>query len=314
MIPAGGVYSTLHDMAKYLQFHINKGVVNGQRILRADLMEEMHTIQFPCPRQRCGYCMALLRDPVSSSYNIYHSGSGYGFSGDMVMYPELKLGVIVLFNSSANEFTGWPIRHDIDNCVVAQNGETPVDKPGIERMIKLNQDNPRIQAILGHFGDSREGELTIERADSIVGLRVSPEQFYKLEFYDDNGELVGMLGRVSEVRFLPPYFDRRGAMYIVDRRLSNGATFNICDFNYAFDEPPGPDKPEWSRYLGKYEVLKYGVPYRYTANITVKNGYLYYNDCKCMEYEPGLFFRYDGDALDFRFEPPTFGNIVLRKK
>jgi CubicO group peptidase (beta-lactamase class C family) len=314
MIPAGGVYSTVRDMAKYLQFHINKGVVNGRRILRADLMEEMHTIQFPRPRQRCGYCLALLRDPVSNTYNLYHSGGGYGFSSDMVMYPELKLGVIVLCNSSTNEMTGQLVRHPVDSCVVAQNGETPVDGPGLERMTKLDQDDPRIQAVLGHYGDSREGTIAIERNEGNVGVRMAPDQFYKLGLYDDNGELAGMLGFVQEVRFLPPYSDKRGSMYIIDRRLSNNATFNIFDFNYASDEPPGPDKPDWSKYLGDYEVLRYGVPSPYTGSITVKNGYLYYNDIKCTEHEPGLFFCYDGVPLDFRSEPPTFGGIVLRKK
>ncbi len=314
MIPAGGVYSTVRDMAKYLQFHINKGVVNGRRILRADLMEEMHTIQFPRPGQRCGYCLALLRDPVSNSYNVYHSGGGYGFSSDMVMYPELKLGVIALCNSMNNTFTGWQVRHYIDSCVVAQNGATPIDPAGTERMTKLSPDDPRIQAVLGQYGDARGGTVAIERGDGNVGLRVAPDQFYGLGFYDDNGELVGMVGLVSEVRFLPPYSHKRGSLYVIDRRLGGGVGFQVFDFNYLPDEPPGPDKPEWSEYLGEYEVLKYGVPYQYTGTVSVKNGYLYYNDCKCMEYEPGLFFIYDGDALDFRSEPPTFAGIVLHRK
>lgn len=314
MIPAGGVYSSLHDMAKYLQFHINKGVVDGRRILRADLIEEMHCIQFARPRQRSGYCLGLNRDPVSNSYDIRHSGGGYGFSSDMVIYPELKLGVIDLCNSMDNEFTCDVVRNHISNCITAHNGDTPVDSSGTDRMTKLSADDPRIQALLGHYGDYRVGSPAIERAEGKVGLRVAPDQFYELEFYDDNRELVGMVGLYSEVRFLPPYFDKRGSMYVVDRRLGSGADYQVFDFNYLPDEPPGPDKPEWSQYLGEYEVLKYGVPYKYTVNITVKNGYLHWNGCKCTEYEPGLFFIHDGDALDFRSEPPTFGGIVLHKK
>ncbi len=57
-------------MAKYLQFHINKGVVNGRRILGEDLIKKMHTIQFAWPGQRSGYCLALVREPVSNSYDI----------------------------------------------------------------------------------------------------------------------------------------------------------------------------------------------------------------------------------------------------
>jgi CubicO group peptidase (beta-lactamase class C family) len=314
MIPSGGVYSTARDMAKYLQFHINKGVINGRRVLRADLMEEMHTIQFARLGQRAGYCLALIREPVSNSYNIYHSGGGYGFSSDMVMYPELKLGIITLCNSMNNEFAGWTVRSYINDCIVKQNGPTPVAEAGTERMTKLGPDDPRVLSVLGHYGDNREGTMAIERGDGSVGLRLAPDQFYELGFYDDNGELVGMVGLFSEVRFLPPYIDRRGSVFKIDRRISNGPTFNVYDYNYTPNEAPGPDKPEWSRYLGEYEVLKYGVPYQFTGTVSVKNGYLFYNDCKCTEYEPGLFFLYDGEALDVRSDPPTFGGIVLHRK
>ena len=315
MIPAGGVYSNLHDMARYLQFHINKGVVNGRRILRADLMGEMHTIQYAWPRQRSGYCLCLVRDPVSDTYNVYHSGGGYGFSSDMVMYPGLRLGVINLCNSEYNEFTQYAVRHHVDACIVTRLGQTPIDEPGTERMTKLSIDDPRVQAVLGRYDDDRHGARVIERGKSRVNIRLPlGEGAYRLVFYDDGGELVAMFGQNSEIRFLPPYHGKPGSLVQIDRHLGIGPAFNVYDFNHALDEPPGPDKPEWSKYLGEYQVLKYGVPYRFTATITVKNGYLYYNDCKCTEHAPGLFFLYYGEALDFRSHTPTFGGIVLHKK
>jgi CubicO group peptidase (beta-lactamase class C family) len=315
MIPAGGVYTTLHDMAKYLRFHINKGVVDGRRVLRADLMEEMHTIQFARPGQRAGYCLALNREPVSNSYSIYHSGAGYGFSSDMMMYPELDLGLIVLCNSMDTQLSGnQALRGYIDSYIVRENGETPVESPGTETMTKLSVEDPRIQAVLGHYGDPRVGTVTVERSEDDFTIRLSADQDQELEFYDDNGELVGMFGQFTEVRFLPPYSDKRGSLFKIDRRLGGGVFWNVWDFNYGFDEPPGPNKPEWSRYLGEYQVFKYGVPYQYTGTVSIRNGYLFYNECKCAEYEPGLFFIYDGDALDLRSQPPTFANIILHKK
>jgi len=315
MIPAGGVYSTLHDMAKYLQFHINKGVVNGQRILRDDLMEEMHIIQFARPGQRSGYCLALNREPISNTYSLYHSGAGYGFSSDMMMYPELQLGVIVLCNSMSAELSGnQALRNYIDSYIKTQNGETPVESAGTERMNRLDPGDPRVEGVLGHYGDPRVGTVEIKRVENDVRIRWSQDQFHKIEFYDDKGELVGMVGQFSEFRFLPPYSDKRGALYKIDRRWGGGVWWDVWDFNYAFTEPPGPNKPEWEEYQGEYEVLRYGVPSIYTAVVSVKNGYLYFKDGKCREHEPGLFFLYDGEALDFRSDPPTLGGIKLYKK
>ena len=51
-----------------------------------------------------------------------------------------------------------------------------------------------------------------------------------------------------------------------------------------------------------------------TVNIVIRNGYLYYQGRKCIEHEPGLFFTTDGEAIDFRSEPPTAANLILIKK
>jgi CubicO group peptidase (beta-lactamase class C family) len=276
MIPAGGVYSTLHDMAKYLQSHINKGTVNGRRILRADLMEEMHTIQFARPGQRSGYCLALNREPISNTYSLYHSGAGYGFSADMMMYPDLQLGAIILCNSMSTELSGnQALRNYIDGYIKAQNGETPVDSAATERMTRLNPDDPRVEGVLGHYGDPRVGTVDIERVEGDVRIRLSQDEAHNVEFYDDGGELVGMFNRFSEIRFLPPYSDKRGSLYKIDRRWGGGVWWDVWDFNYAFAEPPGPNKPEWEKYQGEYEVPRYGVPSIYTATISINNGYVF---------------------------------------
>jgi CubicO group peptidase (beta-lactamase class C family) len=311
MIPSGGIYTTIGDMAKYLQFHINKGVVNGQRILRADLIEEMHRIQFANARQRSGYCLGLIREPVSHTYNLYHSGAGYGFSSDMIMYPELELGVVLLCNSSNNEFSSWRLRNVIDKCIVDRYGATPVDEPGTERMKKLDNGDPRIQLIVGHYGG--EHGKSIEYDGENIGIRYPSGEFYELEFYDDAGELVGMFGIYSEVRFLPSYHDRRAPLVIRNRRVGNGATFNIEDFNDAPNDPRGLNKPSWRDYVGEYEMLRYGKPDD-TFTVAIRNGYLYINDRQCTEYVQGMFFTYDGEVLDFRSDQPMYANRPLRRK
>jgi CubicO group peptidase (beta-lactamase class C family) len=60
-IASAGLYSNVRDMGRYVQFHLNGGVVDGQRILREDLMEQFHSIFFPAPGQRAGYGLGLYR-------------------------------------------------------------------------------------------------------------------------------------------------------------------------------------------------------------------------------------------------------------
>jgi len=43
----------------------------------------------------------------------------------------------------------------------------------------------------------------------------------------------------------------------------------------------------------------------------VADGYLTFNGTRSREHLPGLFFTYDGEALDFRGAVATFRNIAL---
>jgi CubicO group peptidase (beta-lactamase class C family) len=310
MIPAGGLYSNINDMVKYLQFHLHKGAVNERRLLRADLMGQMHTIQFARSLQRFGYCLGLIRCPVSDSYCIYHAGAGYGFSSIMVMFPEKKTGVVLLTNSE-NESVIWNLLNMVIECVSEKCGEAPVEEPEIERMIKLDPKNPRGQAVIGRYGDVFEYIIEMKN-DSLV-LRMMPEnRSYPLDFYDDDGELVGLFGNFSELRFLPPYHGQRGSVMRINRRLSD-SNFNIKDFNDSPTDPPGPDEPHWSEYVGDYEHLINGTPSG-IFSVTIRNGYLYVAECKCTEYRRGLFFCYDGLPIDFSTNPPTASYIPIRKK
>ena len=78
-------------------------------------------------------------------------------------------------------------------------------------------------------------------------------------------------------------------------------------------DKPGPNKPEWEKYLGMYRIRIYGQ-IRGIHRVALKNGYLYFDRLKLVEeYQPGLFFSATGEALDFRGEIPTWRNIKLEK-
>jgi hypothetical protein len=73
------------------------------------------------------------------------------------------------------------------------------------------------------------------------------------------------------------------------------------------------DEPAWTPYVGTYRLERWRKP----ANEIVvqrKNGYLYLNDIRLIaEHEPGLFFTPDGEAVDFRHDPPTWRNVRMRR-
>jgi hypothetical protein len=138
---------------------------------------------------------------------------------------------------------------------------------------------------------------------------VAETKINALTFYDDGGELVGIYGVSTEIRFLPSFGDRRGTLVSVNWRLRD---CNYRSFNDSPLDPPGPSKKEWRAYFGDYQILWHNEPFS-VISITQRNGYLYYGEAKCIEYEQGLFFTCGGEALDFRSDPPTAANLVMRR-
>jgi CubicO group peptidase (beta-lactamase class C family) len=301
-IPAAGLFSTLRDMTRYVQFHLNGGIVDGRRLLREDFVRQYHSVQFADADQRNGYSLGLFREVVGDSFCLYHEGGGAGFGSLMVVYPELGFGAVILTNREYHGMTGAEGRAVIHRPVRERYGAVPVADPGTESMREIDADDPRLKTIAGRYGDS--SEYVIGFVEGVPGRHMEQKRFTPMTFFDDGGAMVGIYGR-AELRFLPPYGGRPGAMWLGGVRY--------LDFNDSPLDPPGPGRPEWQSYVGEYEVLWAGEPFT-TISIETRNGYLYYNDGKCEEHEPGLFFRYDGETLDFRSTPPTFANLELRRK
>ena len=309
-LAAAGLYSNARDMARYVQFHLNGGEVDGERILREDLVEQYHSIAFARPGQRTGYGFGLVREVTSHSFSLYHEGGGRGFQSLMIVYPELGYGVVLLINRDGNGLTGPQGRDVMNGPIIERHGPNIVAEPDTSRMIVVRSDDPRVRSVLGRYGDQDGWVIGYE--DEVLGVRTSPDSFYPLVLYDDLGELVGMFGAFSEIHFLPSDGAQPRTLMIVNRRYSNDH-INYQALNDSPADQPGPDKPEWREHAGEYEVLWRGEPDR-TVSVTLRNGFLYYGGRKCVEHEPGLFFSNDGEAIDFRSDPPTAANLELRKK
>jgi CubicO group peptidase (beta-lactamase class C family) len=309
-IPSGGLYSSIRDMSRYLQFHLNGGVVNGRRLLREDLMEQLHSIQLAKSGQRTGYTLGLWREVTSETFSLYHEGGGRGFGSHMIVYPELGVGAVLLTNREYHGLTGFEGRTIMNGPIINRHGPIPIAEPGLDELRRIGIEDPLLKTILGRYGDSPGVVIGFE--NGVLGVRLSEDRFVPLTIYDDGGELLGMYGAASEIHFLPAFGDQPGSMMFVSRIFSNHNSHHV-EFNDSPADPPGPAKPEWQEYVGEYDVIWEDEPDS-VVEVTVKNGYLYYRDGKAKEVQPGLFFHYNGEALDFRTTPPTYATQEIRKR
>ncbi len=310
MIPSGGLYSSLNDMAKYLMFHINCGKINGHPILNEDLMKEFHSIQFPMQGQRKGYALGLIHEDISNTFSIYHAGAGFGFSGWLGAYPELKLGIVILISTMPRNLREDTFSKIINEEIVKQFGPNQPPQPLNEKMILLSKTDPRVKSVIGRYGSwEKAPEISIKNKKIKIFLF---NKFFPIEFYDDNGEMIGLFGGDKYiVKFLPKLGDQNGAIMCY-RRYDGDSNWNYFFFNDSPFDEPGPNKPEWEKYLGEYES-KYHESIVLKTSITRRNGYLYLGELKMTEHIPGLFFTSKGYPIDFRTDQPTVANLIMKK-
>lgn len=109
LIGAGGVYTSSADFAKFVQLHINKGTIEGKRILDDSLIDAMHTPKGVIGHPDHYYGLGIhidKRGPEKDNLLLHHEGGGYGFASFMHWYPEYGIGTVVLTNKGRNPVLG----------------------------------------------------------------------------------------------------------------------------------------------------------------------------------------------------------------
>ena len=108
--PAGAVQSSAHDLARWLRFQMNGGLLDGRRVVAEAELKETQSPQIIVPttpafrRARqlefgAAYGMGWQVWDFRGRPMLWHTGSGNGQLAYMAIYPRDSLGVVVLINS-----------------------------------------------------------------------------------------------------------------------------------------------------------------------------------------------------------------------
>jgi CubicO group peptidase (beta-lactamase class C family) len=103
--PAGSVHSTARDLAKWLQFQLG----NGQRLVKAESLEETRTGQMLLRREEAtlalnpdsfqlSYAMGWVVQDYRSELLCMHGGAIDGFRAHLTLVPRAGLGIALLNN------------------------------------------------------------------------------------------------------------------------------------------------------------------------------------------------------------------------
>jgi CubicO group peptidase (beta-lactamase class C family) len=110
MTAAGGLYSSVADLARFLRFQLNDGAIDGLAVLDPERMAEMRSVQGPRVGEPAGWGLGVVRhrwNRFAQRPDLFdHGGGGFGFLSDLWWSPQVGIGVAVLTNSQDHQLQG----------------------------------------------------------------------------------------------------------------------------------------------------------------------------------------------------------------
>lgn len=109
VFPAGMLHSSARDMAQYVMLHLADGVYNGKRLMSEAQMHELHSSQVIIPAAHSrnapgaavinsGYGLGWQIGEYKGHRTVSHGGGRVGYNSNVVMFPDEKIGIVVLQN------------------------------------------------------------------------------------------------------------------------------------------------------------------------------------------------------------------------
>ncbi len=297
---AGGQYSSVNDMAKYLMMHFNNGYSNDQKFLEEKYLEEMYKIPFTEENQlsTIGMGIGVGLNKYGGELLLRFFGDGPGYFCLHLFFPKLGIGCLLLTNQVGSmQFMMGIVEKVEPSLVKFKMGNIP-ENIDLGNKIKL----------------SVPIELEESKLKRLVGLYVSRMLDIPINYID--GKLI-MNFRGTEMSLAPhsdTIFSSDTMMVTFDLdEKSRPITIKLADYSGKIDyldydsgpaDEVGPGKEEWKQYSNIYR-FNYSDFCLYSTT-EVRNGHLHLITSlnnkiyKLSEHKPGIFFTADGQNVFFK--------------
>jgi serine beta-lactamase-like protein LACTB len=231
MAPAGCMYSTANDLARFLSMLFAEGKGANAQVVKPDTLLQMFKPQFADEKSTSGFGLGFMIGALDGKRRIGHGGAIYGFAAELAALPEPKLGVVVI---AARDCANAVVTHIAD---AALRGMAAIreGKP-LPKIDDFPAFNPEIAKKFA--GRYRAGERTIDLIESAGRLWLLPGRGgFRTEVRMKGDELVTDDALDQGLRIIPQ-----------DGKLKIGATV----FERAPSPLPDPPPEKWKGLIGEY--------------------------------------------------------------
>jgi CubicO group peptidase (beta-lactamase class C family) len=98
----GGLIGPATDVLRFAQMHLNRGELDGVRILSRESVDQMQEMQMSTTGEPLGFGLSWFVEPDKKHPFVEHAGGGAGLWDLMRLYPKDGVAIVMMSNGS-----GW---------------------------------------------------------------------------------------------------------------------------------------------------------------------------------------------------------------
>ncbi|TKX64327.1 class A beta-lactamase-related serine hydrolase [Halorubrum sp. GN12_10-3_MGM] len=147
--PAGALSASAADMAKFMQLHVNSGIIDGEQVLDAEVIDLIQRQWFTHHETLAGTALGFVERHDADIRAIGHNGGTPTFHSNLILVPEVGFGLFISFNSANATAPRESIPETIleeyfsgDDTVVPEPTGSPThadELPGTYRSLKVGE-------------------------------------------------------------------------------------------------------------------------------------------------------------------------------
>ncbi len=231
MAPAGCMYSTVTDLARFLKMLFANGNGPNGPLVQSKSLDQMLTPQFAKPGTKTGFGIGFMLSELDGARRIGHGGAIYGFATELAALPDEKLGVVVAIscdcaNAVATRIADTALRY----MVAAKHGKS------LPKTVETKPLEPELARRLA--GRYKAGEKQLDVYERAGKLWLLPKRGgFRVELRADGDDLV---------------IDDRLDFGLRITRESDKLRIGADTFDRADIPRPAPIPERWRGLIGEY--------------------------------------------------------------
>jgi CubicO group peptidase (beta-lactamase class C family) len=235
--PAGGAWSSVNDMLKYISMELAEGKLpDGTTYISKDPLLERRAPQVSIGKD-VTYGMGLMVDTTYGVPVVHHGGDLVGYHSDMMWLPQQNVGLVILTNADP----GWLLRDRIRRKLLevlfdghpeaeallnADAKSFYADLAAERKLMTIPADANESAKLANHYTNASLGEITV----SIIGASTI------FDFREWKSEVASRKNPDGTISFITTVPGELGFEFVVGSGARRTLTVRDAQHEYVFEE------------------------------------------------------------------------------